>query len=62
MEQLNRTSRRVAWDQRDPLVPCEQSEALKGEEKTLFIPAGTLPATVARAANQSNPKPKAKTL
>lgn len=54
MEQLHRTNSRAAWDWRDHLVPCEQSEAPKGEEQILFIPAGTFPATVAKSTSKQS--------
>lgn len=61
MEQLHKTNSRAAWNWRTPPVPCEPSEALRCEEKPLFIPAGTFSATVAKA-DQTNSKPEAKAL
>lgn len=61
MKQWHRTNSRAARDWRDRSVPWEQPKALRDEEKPLFIPAGTFPATVARA-DETNPRPGAKNL
>lgn len=44
---MEQSKSRAAWDWRDHLVPCEQSEALKGE-------AGTFLATVEKSTSKQS--------
>ena len=60
MEEPHRTNKRAASYRRDSLGPHEQYEALSWEKRNHCLCQLDIPAAVARA-DQTNPKPKAKT-